>query len=139
MVTTATPSSAYLFNVTETTQTQTTPPGGGTKPHRPEYRLAADALRGLRQDLFHDAFACRPLPRRRTDGPLARRLPEGLREYAGWAPHGAVVAAGWLVAGPQGPDTGGGVRVRGEAGCTGLSPRGPWRVRYLWSGRGRPS
>lgn len=50
------------MNVTETTQTQMKPPGGA-KPRSPEFRLAADALRGLRQDLFHDAFAYRPLPR----------------------------------------------------------------------------
>ncbi|WP_079102553.1 sensor histidine kinase [Streptomyces sp. TP-A0356] len=84
--------------MTETTQTRTTPPGRGTKPHSPEYRLAADALRGLRQDLFHDAFAYRPLPRMRTDGPLVRRLPAGLRQYAAWTPHAAVSLAGLLAA-----------------------------------------
>jgi signal transduction histidine kinase len=83
------------LNVTETTQTQMTPPGGA-KPRSPEFRLAADALRGLRQDLFHDAFAYRPLPRMRVDGPLTRRLPEGVREYAAWTPHAAVAAAGLL-------------------------------------------
>ncbi|WP_189188733.1 sensor histidine kinase [Streptomyces albiflavescens] len=81
--------------MTETTQTQMTPPGGA-KPRSPEFRLAADALRGLRQDLFHDAFAYRPLPRMRVDGPLTRRLPEGIREYAAWTPHAAVAAAGLL-------------------------------------------
>jgi signal transduction histidine kinase len=77
--------------VTETTHTQTPPPGGGAKPRTPEYRLAANALRGLRQDLFHDAFAYRPLPRMRVDGPLTRRLPGRLREYVAWTPH-AVIA-----------------------------------------------
>ncbi|MFC7267266.1 sensor histidine kinase [Streptomyces lutosisoli] len=83
--------------MTETTQTQTqmTPPGGA-KPRSPEFRLAADALRRLRQDLFHDAFAYRPLPRMRLDGPLTRRLPEGIREYAAWTPHAAVAAAGLM-------------------------------------------
>ncbi|MEU9284904.1 histidine kinase [Streptomyces sp. NPDC048275] len=81
--------------MTETTQTQMTPPGGA-KPRSPEFRLAADALRGLRQDLFHDAFAYRPLPRMRVDGPLTRRLPEGVRQYAAWTPHAAVGAAGLL-------------------------------------------
>ncbi|MHA5054691.1 sensor histidine kinase [Streptomyces sp. SD15] len=81
--------------MTETTQTQMTPPGGA-KPRSPEFRLAADALRGLRQDLFHDAFAYRPLPRMRVDGPLTRRLPEGLRQYAAWTPHAAVAAGGLL-------------------------------------------
>ncbi|WP_369248021.1 sensor histidine kinase [Streptomyces sp. R41] len=81
--------------MTETTQTQMTPPGGA-KPRSPEFRLAANALRGLRQDLFHDAFAYRPLPRMRVNGPLTRRLPEGIREYAAWTPHAAVAAAGLL-------------------------------------------
>ncbi|MFE9765221.1 sensor histidine kinase [Streptomyces sp. NPDC005808] len=79
--------------MTETTQTQMTPPGGA-KPRSPEFRLAADALRGLRQDLFHDAFAYRPLPRMRVDGPLTRRLPAGIRKYAAWTPHALVTAAG---------------------------------------------
>ncbi|WP_406331667.1 sensor histidine kinase [Streptomyces sp. NBC_00203] len=83
--------------MTETTQTQTqmTPPGGA-KPRSPEFRLAADALRGLRQDLFHDAFAYRPLPRMRLDGPLTRRLHGKIREYAAWTPHAAVAAAGLM-------------------------------------------
>jgi signal transduction histidine kinase len=83
------------LNVTETTQTQMKPPGGA-KPRSPEFRLAADALRGLRQDLFHDAFAYRPLPRMRVDGPLARRLPERVREYAAWTPHAVITACGLL-------------------------------------------
>jgi signal transduction histidine kinase len=83
------------LNVTETTQTQMTPPGGAN-PRSPEFRLAADALRGLRQDLFHDAFAYRPLPRMRTDGSLTRRLPERVREYAAWTPHAVVAACGLL-------------------------------------------
>jgi signal transduction histidine kinase len=87
------------LNVTETTQTQTTPPppgGAGAKPRSPEHRIAADAVRGLRQDMFHDAFAYRPLPPRRTDGFLTRRLPGALRAKAAWIPHGTVVAAGLL-------------------------------------------
>ncbi|MCX5091788.1 histidine kinase [Streptomyces sp. NBC_00365] len=81
--------------MTETTQTQMTPPGGAN-PRSPEFRLAADALRGLRQDLFHDAFAYRPLPRMRVDGPLTRRLPERVREYAAWTPHAVVAACGLI-------------------------------------------
>ncbi|MFE2521678.1 sensor histidine kinase [Streptomyces mirabilis] len=81
--------------MTETTQTQMKPPGEA-KPRSPEFRLAADALRGLRQDLFHDAFAYRPLPRMRVDGPLARRLPERVREYAAWTPHAVITACGLL-------------------------------------------
>ncbi|MDN3026441.1 histidine kinase [Streptomyces sp. S.PB5] len=76
--------------MTETTHMQTPPPGGGAKPRSPEYRLAANALHGLRQDLFHDAFAYRPLPRMRVDGPLTRRLPGRLGEYVAWTPHAAI-------------------------------------------------
>jgi signal transduction histidine kinase len=79
--------------VTETTHLQTPPPGDGAKPRSPEFRLAADALQGLRQDLFHDAFAYRPLQRMRVDGPLTRRLPGRLREYAGWTPHAVIATA----------------------------------------------
>ncbi|MDN0198243.1 histidine kinase [Streptomyces sp. S.PNR 29] len=70
----------------------TMPPGDGAKQRSPEFRLAADALRGLRQDLFHDAFAYRPLPRMSVDGPLTRRLPGRLREYAAWTPHALIAA-----------------------------------------------
>ncbi|MEU3186586.1 histidine kinase [Streptomyces sp. NPDC006923] len=55
------------------------------------------ALGGLRQDLFHDAFAYRPLGPMRTDGPLVGRLPGRIREYAAWTPHALVVAAALLV------------------------------------------
>ncbi|KUN94095.1 ATPase [Streptomyces caeruleatus] len=72
---------------------QTPPPGDGAKPRSPEFRLAADALQGLRQDLFHDAFAYRPLQRMRVDGPLTRRLPGRLREYAAWTPHAVIATA----------------------------------------------
>ncbi|MFG2343868.1 sensor histidine kinase [Streptomyces phaeochromogenes] len=82
--------------MTETTQTHTTPPGSGAQPRSPEFRLALDALRGLRQDLIDDAFAYRPLPRMRVDGPLTRLLPQRLREYAGWTPHVLVVVAALL-------------------------------------------
>ena len=63
------------------------PPGAATKPRSPEFRLAVDALRGLRQELFHhDAFAYRPLPHSTADGPLTRRLKGRAREYAAWTP-----------------------------------------------------
>ncbi|WP_053755247.1 sensor histidine kinase [Streptomyces sp. MMG1533] len=89
--------------MTETTQTQPpqpTPhdPYAAYKQRSPEFRLAADALRGLRQDLFHDAFAYRPLPRMSVDGPLTRRLPPRIREYTAWTPHAVVLAAGLLAA-----------------------------------------
>lgn len=82
------------------TQTQTPPLPDDAfapyKPRSPEFRAAAQALRGLRQDLFRDAFAYRPLPRRDPDGPLIGRLPGRLREYATWTPHALVAGAGLL-------------------------------------------
>ncbi|MER6673750.1 histidine kinase [Streptomyces sp. NPDC000983] len=80
-----------MLCVTETT----------SKAQSPEFRLAADALRGLRQDLFHDVFAYRPLRRLSADGPLTRQLPGRLREYVTWTPHaliGAVALLALLVA-----------------------------------------
>ncbi|MGW5633762.1 sensor histidine kinase [Streptomyces sp. NPDC003832] len=80
-----------MLCVTETT----------SKAQSPEFRLAADALRGLRQDLFHDVFAYRPLGRLSADGPLTRQLPGRLREYVTWTPHaliGAVALLALLVA-----------------------------------------
>ncbi|MFC3573708.1 sensor histidine kinase [Streptomyces yaanensis] len=84
--------------MTETTQTQTTPDSAYSayKPSSPEFRAAADALRGLRQDLFHDAFAYRPLPRMSVDRPLTRRLSGRMRERAAWLPHATVATAGVL-------------------------------------------
>ncbi|MER6465934.1 histidine kinase [Streptomyces sp. NPDC048409] len=66
------------------------------KPRSPEVRAAMDALGRLRQDLFHDAFAYRPLPPMSPDRPFVRRLPVRWREYAVWAPHLAVTAAGGI-------------------------------------------
>ncbi|MFG3656749.1 sensor histidine kinase [Streptomyces sp. NPDC047706] len=83
--------------MTETTQTHRPPtPPSGAAARSPEYRLALDALRGLRQDLFHDAFAYRPLPRMSLDGPMTRRLKGRLRQYAAWTPHAVVTSAGLL-------------------------------------------
>ncbi|MEU0004199.1 histidine kinase [Streptomyces sp. NPDC006314] len=84
--------------MTETTHTQTTPPGAAGRPRSPEFRLAADALRGLWQDLFHDAFAYRPLPRAAADGPIGRHLSGRTQEYAAWAPHATVTAVGGVAA-----------------------------------------
>ncbi|MEU7422380.1 histidine kinase [Streptomyces sp. NPDC040750] len=81
--------------MTQTTHTQATPAGGAERPRSPEFRLAADALRGLRQELFHDAFAYRPLPRAKADGRLARRS-ERVREGASWTPHVTVTGLGLL-------------------------------------------
>ncbi|MFE4331257.1 sensor histidine kinase [Streptomyces sp. NPDC056831] len=69
-----------------------------TKSRSPEFRLAAGALGGLRQDLFRNAFEYRPLERMRTDGPLLRQLPERMRERAAWTPHALVGAAALLTA-----------------------------------------
>ncbi|MFF8031646.1 MULTISPECIES: sensor histidine kinase [unclassified Streptomyces] len=96
--------------MTETTHPQqpAPPSGAGAKTSRsPEYRLAQDALRGLRQDLFHDPFAYRPLPTRHTDGPVVRRLPARLRSAAAHLPH-AVVGAVALIALSAGALGGGG-------------------------------
>ncbi|MFI8947534.1 sensor histidine kinase [Streptomyces sp. NPDC053750] len=82
--------------MTETTQTRTVPPGDGSGPRSPEYRLAVGALSGLREDLFHEAFAYRPMPRMATDGPLARRLPGRLRAHAARLPYAAVAAVALL-------------------------------------------
>ncbi|MCX4787734.1 MULTISPECIES: sensor histidine kinase [unclassified Streptomyces] len=69
-----------------------------TKRRSPEYRVAAGALDGLRQDLFRNAFAYRPLQQMRTDGPLVRRLPKRMRERAVWTPHALVGAVALFVA-----------------------------------------
>ncbi|QNP64368.1 sensor histidine kinase [Streptomyces genisteinicus] len=62
------------------------------KTRSPEYRLAQGALSGLRQDLFHDAFAYRPLPPLSADSGLVRRLPgERIRRRAVWLPHATVL------------------------------------------------
>ncbi|MFE2493851.1 sensor histidine kinase [Streptomyces scopuliridis] len=67
------------------------------KTRSPEIRLAAGLISGLREDLFHDAFAYRPLKPMRTDGPITRRLPGRIREYAAWTPHAVIVACALLV------------------------------------------
>ncbi|GGK22890.1 two-component sensor histidine kinase [Streptomyces camponoticapitis] len=72
------------------TQTKTAKTATG-KARSPEFRAVAGLIGSLRQDLFHDAFAYRPLPRMATDGVITRRLPERLREYAGWFPHSVIV------------------------------------------------
>ncbi|MFC7892558.1 sensor histidine kinase [Streptomyces sp. NPDC057381] len=102
LVTTALTRSAYGVSVTETTHPQH---GAGTT-RSPEYRLFRNALRGLRQDLFHDPFAYRPLPPRRTDGPFVRMLPGRLRQPAQHLPH-AVVGATALLALAVGSVSGG--------------------------------
>ncbi|MGV9563156.1 sensor histidine kinase [Streptomyces sp. NPDC003480] len=82
--------------MTETTQTQTTPDDAFRPytPRSPEYRAAVEALRGLRQDLFHDAFAYRPLPPKSVEGSRSGRLSGRMRGYAAWSRHIVVAGAG---------------------------------------------
>ncbi|WKN16230.1 histidine kinase [Streptomyces sp. JUS-F4] len=68
-----------------------------TKNSGPEFRAAAGAIDGLREDLFRQAFAYRPLPPLNPGGRLMRRLPEGLRRGAVWTPHALVLFAAFLV------------------------------------------
>ncbi|MEH0424596.1 histidine kinase [Streptomyces sp. B21-083] len=71
-------------------------PAGEGLSRSPEFRLAMDALAGLRADLLDDAFAYRPLPPRNKPGRIAWVLPRRLRHYAVWTPHALVGAAGLL-------------------------------------------
>ncbi|MEU3664246.1 histidine kinase [Streptomyces sp. NPDC032940] len=82
--------------MTETTQTRTTFSGDGSGTRSPEYRLAANALSGLREALFRDAFAHRPLPRPAADGPMVRRLPARLRPHVARVPYMVVSLAALL-------------------------------------------
>jgi signal transduction histidine kinase len=90
--------------VTDTTQTHTTPPGDPAesfeayRPRSPEFRAAMDALRGMRQDLFHEGFAYRPLPPKEKAGRVARNWKGRKREYAAWSRHVVVAAGGVLAA-----------------------------------------
>ena len=84
------------MSVTETTHQQPPAAPYGDGARSPEYRLAQKSLSGLREDLFHDAFAYRPLPPRRTDGPFVRRLPARLRSAAEHLPHAVVGAVALL-------------------------------------------
>ncbi|MDJ0340398.1 histidine kinase [Streptomyces sp. H10-C2] len=59
---------------------------------RSELRIARSALKGLRDDLITDAFAFRPLPPRRIDGPVVSRLPDRFRESSRWLPHATLTA-----------------------------------------------
>ncbi|MGW4226754.1 sensor histidine kinase [Streptomyces bauhiniae] len=82
--------------MTDTTHTQPIPPGRTARERSPEFRFAADALGGLRQDLFQDAFAYRPLQPTEPGGRFTRRGSERMREYGARAPHAAVVALAGL-------------------------------------------
>ncbi len=64
---------------------------------RSEMRMVESALEGIRQDLFTDAFAFRPLPPLDASHGLVRRMPGGLARYVRWFPHAAVVGFTVLV------------------------------------------
>ncbi|MFE7142285.1 sensor histidine kinase [Streptomyces sp. NPDC057644] len=68
-----------------------------TKTSGPEFRAAAGAIDGLREDLFRQVLAYRPLPPLNPDGRFVRRLPEGLRRFVVWTPHALVLFAAFLV------------------------------------------
>lgn len=68
-----------------------------TKTSSPEFRAAAGAIDGLRDDLLRNVFAYRPLPPLNPDGRVVRRLPEGLRKFVVWTPHAVVLFAAFLV------------------------------------------
>ncbi|MFZ3499241.1 sensor histidine kinase [Streptomyces sp. 5.8] len=74
--------------------TETTP---GATPRAPEIRLASGFIQSLRQALITDAFAYRPLPPMRTDGPITRRLPKRIRVEAAHLPHAAVCVIAFFV------------------------------------------
>jgi signal transduction histidine kinase len=65
-----------------------------TQTHPADLRLAHDAWRTLRRDLFTDAFAYRPLhPFDAVPGGLwARLVPRRLRRHLRWTPHALVCA-----------------------------------------------
>ncbi|MFI5758087.1 sensor histidine kinase [Streptomyces sp. NPDC051569] len=67
------------------------------KNRSPEFRMALDGISGLRQSLFRDAFAYRPLRPLPLDSPIIRRLPERIHASATWAPHVLIVAGAFLV------------------------------------------
>ncbi|MER7467207.1 histidine kinase [Streptomyces sp. NPDC097981] len=62
----------------------------GATPRTPEFRMATGLFLSLRQDLITDAFAYRPLPPMRTDGPVVRRLPKRIRPHMAYLPHAVV-------------------------------------------------
>ncbi|GAA2317295.1 histidine kinase [Streptomyces kunmingensis] len=73
--------------MTETTTTSAAP-----RDRSPEFSLARSALRGLREDLFRDVRAYRPLPEATADGPWTRLFPAPLRKHLGYFPHAVVLA-----------------------------------------------
>lgn len=68
---------------------------GGTA-RTPEIRMASGVVETLRQDLFTDALAYRPLPLAQMPGRIARRLPRAVRRFAPWRRYAAVAALALL-------------------------------------------
>ncbi|WP_329157572.1 histidine kinase [Streptomyces anulatus] len=68
-----------------------------TKTSSPEFRAAAGAMDGLRNDLLRQVSDYRPLPPLSPDGRVVRRLPEGMRRLVVWTPHALVLFAAFLV------------------------------------------
>ncbi|QNE76427.1 two-component sensor histidine kinase [Streptomyces finlayi] len=64
-----------------------------TKTRSPEFRVAAEAIGGLRRDLLRDVFAYRPLDPLPAGGRLIRLLPRRIGEVAVWIRHGLVLFA----------------------------------------------
>ncbi|MEV4503715.1 histidine kinase [Streptomyces klenkii] len=108
------------------TDTHDTHPGN-------ELRMAKTALHRLREDLFTDAFAFRPLPPLPTERGWVRRLPVRARRYARWFPHSALTLFACFVTLAT-ADRIGGVSGLGYAGLfvgaplvmTMLRPVGAW-------------
>ncbi|MEV1019872.1 histidine kinase [Streptomyces sp. NPDC050264] len=71
--------------------TETTTTGGAPRDRSPEFSLARSALQGLREDLFRDVRAYRPLPEAATDGPWTRLFPARIRKHLGYFPHAVVL------------------------------------------------
>ncbi|MFD4240220.1 sensor histidine kinase [Streptomyces sp. NPDC058525] len=69
---------------------------GGTA-RTPEIQMASGVIETLRQDLFTDIFAYRPLPLVETQGRFGRRLPGAIRKYAPWRQYAAVAGLAFFV------------------------------------------
>ncbi len=70
-----------------------------TRSRSPEFRLAATALRGLREDLLRNPLAFRPLPPLNTATPGWAHFPEWIRTGAAWSVHALVLALAVLAFG----------------------------------------
>ncbi|CAL9455513.1 sensor histidine kinase [Streptomyces sp. enrichment culture] len=77
--------------------TDTTTQRIDTGGRSPEIHHAVGLLRGLREDLLQGAFAYRPLAPMAVDGPVTRRLPARIRQYAVWVPHALIVGAALVI------------------------------------------